>query len=125
MIRRWYRQLGLLWWSLGTYSVISATKLLHQMEGGREERGKKGERGIEQLLFARGSRGSSGPVVVWSGGSDLHVLGLPSLLEEEVQARLSILQCPVPSILPLRHGRERGRREEGGKKGGEERRGGK
>ena len=91
-------------------------------KGGKRE---KGERGIEQLLFARGSRGSSGPVVVWSGGSDLHVLGLPSLLEEEVQARLSILQCPVPGILPLRHGRERGRREEGGKKGGEERRGGK
>ena len=41
MIRRWYRQLALLWWSLGTYSVISATKLLHQMEGGREEKREK------------------------------------------------------------------------------------
>jgi len=63
--------------------------------------------------------------VVWSGGSDLHVLGLPSLLEEEVQARLSILQRPVPSILPLRHGREgggweEGRRERGKERGGEE-----
>ena len=58
--------------------------------------------------------------MVWSGGSDLHVLGLPSLLEEEVQARLSILQRPVPSILPLRHGREGGGWEEGRRVGGRE-----
>ena len=63
--------------------------------------------------------------MVWSGGSDLHVLGLPSLLEEEVQARLSILQRPVPSILPLRHGREGGGWEEGRRERGKERGGGK
>ena len=60
--------------------------------------------------------------MVGSGRSNLHVLGLPSLLKEEVQPRLGIFQRPIPSILPLRHGRGRGGREKGRE---EERRGGR
>ena len=61
MIRMWYRPLILLWWSLGTYSVISATKLLHQREGregregGRNKREEVEKEGLKQLLFTRGS----------------------------------------------------------------------